>query len=46
MKTLSIDIETFSDVDMLHSLAAQVSYYSSLIQNNPEWEFAGVYAEM
>ena len=30
---------------MLHSLAAQVSYYSSLIQNNPEWEFAGVYAD-
>ena len=30
---------------MLHSLAAQVSYYSNLIQNNPEWEFAGVYAD-
>ena len=23
---------------MLHSLAAQVSYYSELIQRNPEWE--------
>lgn len=30
---------------MSHSLSAQVSYYSSLIQNNPEWEYAGVYAD-
>lgn len=30
---------------MLHSLAAQVSYYSNLIQRNPEWEYAGVYAD-
>ena len=29
-----------------HSLSAQVSYYSDLIQRNPEWEYAGVYAEM
>ena len=28
-----------------HSLAAQVSYYSTLIQKNPEWEYAGVYAD-
>lgn len=28
-----------------HSLSAQVSYYSDLIQKNPEWEFAGVYAD-
>ena len=33
-------------VDTLHhSLAAQVSYYSSLIQKNPTWEYAGVYAD-
>ena len=33
-------------VDTLHhSLAAQVSYYSSLIQKNPSWEYAGVYAD-
>ena len=33
-------------VDTLHhSLAAQVSYYSNLIQNNPAWEYAGVYAD-
>ena len=30
---------------MLHSLAAQVSYYKSLIQRKPEWEYAGVYAD-
>ncbi len=30
---------------MLHSLAAQVSFYSDLIQKNPEWEYAGVYAD-
>ena len=30
---------------MLHSLAAQVSYYSELIQRNPEYEYAGVYAD-
>lgn len=28
-----------------HSLSAQVSYYSSLIQKNPEWEYAGVFAD-
>lgn len=30
---------------LAHSLSAQVSYYSSLIQGNPEWEYAGVYAD-
>ncbi len=30
---------------MLHSLAAQVSYYSELIQKNPKWEYAGVFAD-
>ena len=30
---------------MMHSLSAQVSYYSNLIQKNPEWEYAGVYAD-
>lgn len=28
-----------------HSLSAQVSYYSELIQSNPKWEYAGVYAD-
>lgn len=30
---------------MLHSLEAQVSYYSSLIQSRSGWEYAGVYAD-
>ena len=30
---------------MLHSLAAQVSYYSEMIQQHSEWEYAGVYAD-
>ena len=30
---------------MLHSLSAQVSYYSKLIQDNPNWEYIGVYAD-
>jgi len=28
-----------------HSLSAQVSYYSGLIQKNPTWEYVGVYAD-
>ena len=28
-----------------HSLSAQISYYSALIQKNPEWIYAGVYAD-
>ena len=28
-----------------HSLSAQVSYYSNLIQKNPAWIYAGVYAD-
>ena len=31
--------------EMLHSLAAQVSYYSNLIQGKPEWEYVGVYTD-
>ncbi|GHU80658.1 hypothetical protein FACS1894191_6420 [Clostridia bacterium] len=30
---------------MKHSLSAQISYYSSLIQRRIEWEHAGVYAD-
>ena len=30
---------------MQHSLSAQVSYYSALIQCHIEWEYAGVYAD-
>lgn len=30
---------------MLHSLSAQVSYYSQYIQKNRNWEYVGVYAD-
>ena len=30
---------------MLHSLSAQVSYYSELIQNHRGWQYVGVYAD-
>lgn len=30
---------------MLHSLSAQVSHYSQLIQSHPGWQYAGVYAD-
>ena len=30
---------------LMHSLSAQISYFSELIQKNPEWEYAGVYAD-
>jgi len=31
--------------EMLHSLAAQVSYYSDYIQRHPGWLYVGVYAD-
>lgn len=30
---------------MLHSLSAQVSYYSALIQSHVDWEYGGVFAD-
>jgi len=30
---------------MLQSLSAQVSFYNKFIQDHPEWEFAGIYAD-
>jgi len=30
---------------MLHSLSAQVSYYSALIQKTPGWAYVGTYAD-
>ena len=30
---------------MLHSLEAQIQYYQNLICHNPDWEFAGIYAD-
>ena len=31
---------------MLHSLSAQVSYYSKMIQSHNGWMYCGVYSEM
>ena len=45
-KKLRVAAYASVSVDTLHhSLAAQVSYYSALIQKNPAWEYAGVYAD-
>ena len=30
---------------MLHSLSAQVSYYSEMIQRHPGWRYVGAYAD-
>ncbi len=30
---------------LMHSVSTQVNYYSALIRKNPEWEYAGVYAD-
>ena len=30
---------------MNHSLSAQISYYSTLIQKNPDWQYAEVFAD-
>ncbi len=32
--------------ELRQSLSAQISHYSSLIQTNPRWEYAGVYADL
>ena len=31
--------------EQLNSYAAQVNYYTNFIQNNPKWEFTGIYAD-
>ena len=30
---------------LLHSLSAQISYYSDLIQKHNDWQYVGVYAD-
>lgn len=30
---------------LMHSVSEQISYYSALIQKNPEWDYAGAYAD-
>lgn len=34
-----------STEELLRSLDAQVSYYSRLIQSNPNWDYAGVFVD-
>ena len=34
-----------SSSEQLESFSAQVKHYTDLIQNNPEWLFAGIYAD-
>ena len=36
---------SFDTEQMRHSLSAQVSHYSTLIQKNPEWIYVGVFAD-
>jgi site-specific DNA recombinase len=31
--------------ELMESLSAQISYYSTHIQNNPAWQYSGVYAD-
>ena len=31
--------------DQLNSLSVQVDYYTHLIQENPNWDFAGIYTD-
>ena len=39
-------MQGFRDKDaMLHSLSAQVSYYSDYIQKHRDWQYVGVYAD-
>lgn len=33
------------NIDQISSLDAQVSFYTNLISNNPEWDFVGIYAD-
>ena len=37
-------VSTESD-RLRHSLAEQISRYSSLIRNTPQWTFAGIYSD-
>jgi hypothetical protein len=31
---------------MLHSMSAQISYYSEYITRNPDWEYMGVFVDV
>lgn len=45
-KKVAVYVRVSSGKDaMMYSLSAQVSYYSKLIQDNPNWQYCGVYAD-
>ena len=46
LKRVAAYARVSSETDrLMHSLSAQVSYYSELIQKTPGWVYAGVYAD-
>ena len=46
LKNVAAYARVYSAKDtMQHSLAAQISYYSELIQSHAGWRFAGVFAD-
>ena len=46
LKRVAAYARVSSETDrLMHSMSAQVSYYSDLIQNTPGWVYAGVYAD-
>ncbi|MBQ4101023.1 MAG: recombinase family protein [Oscillospiraceae bacterium] len=45
-KRVAVYARISSDKDaMLHSLSAQISYYSQMIKNHSGWEYVGIYAD-
>ena len=45
-KKVAVYVRVSSEKEsMIHSLSAQISYYSKLIQDNPDWQYTGVYAD-
>ena len=46
VKKVAVYARVSIETDKLaNSLSAQISYYNELIKRNPEWEFAGIYAD-
>ncbi|MBR3108564.1 MAG: recombinase family protein, partial [Clostridia bacterium] len=46
LKRVAAYARVSSETDrLMHSLSAQISYYSDLIQKMPGWAYAGVYAD-
>ena len=46
LKRVAAYARVSSETDrLMHSLSAQISYYSGLIQKTPGWTYAGVFAD-